>query len=310
MARQLRTPLVRLAETQHGIVTRPQLLALGMSRAAVDARVHRGALRPLHRGVYAVGHTALREEGRWLAAVLACGDGATLSHVSAARLWSMSSVPADIAVHVTIPRGDRKRPRIVVHRAVLTGADVTRHHGVPTTTPARTLVDLADVVPYATLRRIADQGVRLDVAAVRRAQARAPSRRGRGAVARLLGDDGADLRTRSGLERRMRRLVRDVGLPAPTVNHRIAGRERDVAWPGLRLVVEVDGHAYHASRGAREDDHDRDAELVAAGWRVLRFTDRQLARSPDAVAARISAVAPPRPPPATAGHPAPPRRSR
>jgi very-short-patch-repair endonuclease len=197
----------------------------------------------------------------------------------------MSSVPADPAVHVTIPGGDRKRPGIVVHRAPTTGADVTRHRGVPVTTPSRTLVDLADVVPYATLRRIADHGVRLDASALRRAASRAPNRRGRGSIVRLLGDD---VRTRSGPERRLRRLAREADLPAPRVNCRILGHERDFVWPELRLVVEVDGHAVHAPRGAREVDHDRDAELVLAGGRVLRFTDHQLEHEPGRVRARLA----------------------
>jgi Protein of unknown function (DUF559)/Transcriptional regulator, AbiEi antitoxin len=286
MARQVATPLVELVEHQHGVVTRQQLRVLGLSMAAIEARVHRGTLRRLHRGVYALGHGALRPEGRWLAAVLACGEEAVLSHVSAARLWGMSSVPADPAVHVTVPRRV-ERVGIVAHRAPIVGADMTDHRGVPTTTPARTLVDLADVLPYATLRRIADRGVRLDAAAVRGAQGRAPNRPGRGRLARLLGDDGRKLRTRSGLERHMRRLAGQAGLDPPVINVRILGRERDFTWPRHRLVVEVDGGPYHAPRGAREDDHDRDAELVLAGWRVLRFTDAQLDHEPDTVIARL-----------------------
>jgi very-short-patch-repair endonuclease len=281
-------PLVRLAETQYGVLTRRQLEALGVSPEAIKSRVRRGALRRLHAGVYALGHAALRDEGRWLAAVLACGEEAALSHTSAARLWRLSSVPADPAVHVTIARGHREHRGIVVHRAPMTGADVTVQRAVPVTTPARTLVDLADVVPYETLRAIADHGVRLDAPAVRRAQARAPNRRGRGALARLLGDDGAELRTRSALERRLRRLARGAGLPAPLVNHRVEGRERDFTWPAERLVVEVDGHAFHAARGARESDHDRDAELVLAGWRVLRLTYAQVFGDPAVVSARLA----------------------
>ncbi|HXS43329.1 MAG TPA: type IV toxin-antitoxin system AbiEi family antitoxin domain-containing protein [Solirubrobacteraceae bacterium] len=279
------TALLELVEAQHGVVTRAQLLDLGLSVGALNSRLRRGALRPMHRGVYAVAHTALREEGRWLAAVLACGVGAVLSHLSAGRLWSMSAVPVDRAVHVTVPGADRARPGIVAHRAPLTGADVTVHRGVPTTTPSRTLVDLADVLPYATLRRIADRGVRLDAGALRRAGARAPNRRGRGAIARLLGDD--ELRTRSNPERVLRRLARAAGLAAPVVNERVVGSERDFAWPGQRLVVEVDGHAVHAPRGAREVDHERDAELVLAGWRVLRFTADQLEHEPAGVVALL-----------------------
>ncbi len=282
--------IAELAEAQHGVVTRAQLLALGLSAAGVDSRVRRGALRLLHHRVYALAHLALRPEGRALAAVLACGQGSVLSHGSAARLWGMSSVPAEAAMHVTAPDRRCRRPGIVAHRTQLTRADVTVERAVPVTTPARTLVDLATVLSYPALRAIADHGVRLDAGAVRRAAARAPSRRGRVALARLLGDDGG-LRTRSGLERRMGSLARDAGLPTPLVNHRVLGRERDFAWPAQRLVVEVDGHAFHAVRGAREADHERDAELVVAGWRVLRFTDAQVAGDSGRVAAALSAAA-------------------
>jgi very-short-patch-repair endonuclease len=280
MGAQLSNDVVAIAEAQHGVLTHAQLLAVGMSASAVKRRLRGGSLRPLHRGVYALGHTALREEARWLAAVLACGEGAALSHLSAARLWSLSSVPADSAVDVTVRGGDHRRPGIAVHRSALTGADVCVHRGVPATTKARTLVDLAAVVPYVTLRRLADRGVRLDADSIRRAAQRSPGRRGRRSLARLLGDD--ELRTRSRPERLLRRLCRDAGLPAPLVNHRIMGRERDFAWPRERLVVEVDGHAIHAPRGAREADHQRDAELVLAGWRVLRFTADQLDHEPTA----------------------------
>jgi very-short-patch-repair endonuclease/predicted transcriptional regulator of viral defense system len=282
------TALVEVVKAQHGVVTRAQLRALGLSPEAIKSRVRRGTLRRLHVGVYAPGHAALRDEGRWLAAVLACGEGATLSHLSAARLWGFSSVPADPAVHVTVARTHVGRPGVVVHRARLTGADRTVRRGVPVTTPARALVDLADVVPVAQLRRIADHGVRLDADAVRRAAARAPNRRGRGALARLLGDDGADLRTRSALERRVRCLLREAELPQPLVNARVLGHERDFAWPVQRLVLEVDGHAFHAARGAREADHDRDADLVLAGWRVLRLTAAQVFGDAAAVTARLA----------------------
>jgi very-short-patch-repair endonuclease len=118
----------------------------------------------------------------------------------------------------------------------------------------------------------------------RHAQARAPGRRGRGRLARLLGDDP---RTRSNPERLLRRLASEAGLPEPQVNVRILGHERDFAWPPLRLAVEVDGHAFHAPRGAREVDHARDAELVLAGWRVLRFTADQLEHERAAVVGRL-----------------------
>jgi very-short-patch-repair endonuclease len=280
--------LVALAERQHGVVDHRQLRALGFAATAVKSLLRRGVLRRLHRRVYALGHRALRAEGRWLAAVLACGDGAVLSHVSAAHLWSMSSVPADPAVHVTVPGRRVRHPGIVVHRHALTAADVTFHRGVPVTTVARTYVDVAAIVPYRTLRAMADHGVRLDVAAVHRAAKRSPNSRGRASLRRLVGEDA---RSRSGLERAFRRIVREAGLPAPMVNHGVLGRERDFVWPALHLVVELDGHAYHAPRGARERDHERDAELVLAGWRALRFTDAQVEHARDWVRATLAATA-------------------
>lgn len=143
-------------------------------------------------------------------------------------------------------------------------------------------------MPYERLRALADHGMRLDAAALRRAQARAPGRRGAAAIARLLG--AGDLRSRSALERRLLRVCRDAGLPRPRLNARILGRERDASWPAQRIVVEVDGHAFHAARPARADDHERDSELVLAGWRVVRFTAGQVFGTPRAVAATLAAL--------------------
>jgi very-short-patch-repair endonuclease len=178
--------------------------------------------------------------------------------------------------------GDARGPGIVVHGNALTRADVTVVRGVPVTARARALVDLAAIRPYATLRRVADRGVRLDTEALRRAAARCERR---AQLARLLGAD--ELRTRSNPERVVRRLARAGGLAAPLVNRRVLGRERDFARPEQRLVVEVDGHAVHAPRGAREVDHARDAGLVLAGWRVLRFTADGLEHEPAVVEALL-----------------------
>jgi very-short-patch-repair endonuclease len=278
--------LAELAEIQHGVVTRAQLVSLGLTGAAVDSRLRRGSLRLVHRGVYAVGHAALRDEGFWLAAVLACGPRAVLSHLSAGCLWRMR-VRRDPQVHVTATR--RSGPAgVVVHETRhLSPADITIEHGIRVTTPARTVIDCADLLTFAELRVLADHGVRLDVAALRRAQQRAPTRAGAGRVARLLGDD---VRTRSGLERRLRKLCCDARLPSPRINERVSGHERDAVWPGHRLVVEVDGGAFHAPKPAREADYERDAALVAAGWRVVRFTYDQVTYEPAQVAARLSAL--------------------
>ncbi|MGZ4269809.1 MAG: type IV toxin-antitoxin system AbiEi family antitoxin domain-containing protein [Solirubrobacteraceae bacterium] len=277
-----------LAERQWGVVTRAQLTALGVSERAIEGRVRRGALRRLHRGVYALGHAALRDEGVWLAAVLACGPGAVLSHLAAARLWGMRTSRGDMPVHVSLVAGRSDPAGVIVHRTRrLSGADVTVERGIRVTTPARTVIDCADTLTYAELRVLADHGVRLDTAAIRRAQQRAPNRRGAANITRLLGDE---IRTRSALERAFRRLCRDHDLPAPRFNQRVLGHERDAVWPAQRLIAELDGHAFHAPKPAREADYERDAALVAAGWRVVRFTHDQVFHEPDAVAARLAAL--------------------
>ncbi len=286
MARSVTAPLVVLAESQWGVVTRTQLLGLGVSAGGIDSRVHRGALRPLHRGVYALGHRAIRDEGRWLAAVLACGPGAVLSHLSAACLWGMRvPFPPPAVIHATVTSQRRGDPELVVHRTRrIGGADVTVERGVPVTTPARTLIDCADTLTYAELRTLADHGVRLDASALRRAQERAPGRRGAPKITRLLGDG---VRSRSALERRLRKLCRDGDLPAPLINKKVLGHERDAVWPAHRLIAEADGGAFHALKPAREADYERDVALVAAGWRVVRFTYDQVFHEPDTVVARL-----------------------
>lgn len=285
MDRQLVTPLVK---AQFGVVTRAQLVELGVGVAAVDSALRRGELRPLHRGIYALGATPLRDEGVWLAAVLACGPHAILSHLSAARLWEMRTPRGDDTVHVTLAAGRRAPPGITTHRTRrITRADVTVHRGVPVTTPARTVVDVADITTYDELRALADHGVRLDPEAVRRAQHRAPGRRGAPDIARLLR---SDVRTRSTLERALRRLVLSAQLPKPRFNEMALGKERDAVWRTQRLVVEVDGAAFHAPKPAREADYERTAALVAAGWRVLHFTYDQVVYEPDLVGSRIAAA--------------------
>jgi hypothetical protein len=278
--------LATLAESQHGVVTRSQLLGLGLSTALIDSRVRRGQLRLVDRGVYAVGHAALRREGRFLAAVLATGPGAVLSHHSAAELRDMRCPHTDI-IHVTTTAVVRSRPGVVVHRTrQLSHADRVVENGIPVTAVPRTLLDLASVLTFAELRAIADHGVRLDRRALRRAIARHPRWPGTRNLRRLIGD--GDLRTRAGSERRMRAICRRYGLLLPEVNVRLLGAERDFVWPEHRLVVEVDGGAWHADRPARERDALRDGDLVAAHWRPIRFTADQVWEEPDLVGSRLA----------------------
>jgi very-short-patch-repair endonuclease len=263
-------------------------MVAGVNKGEIEARLRTGRLHLLHRGVYAVGHKAVGEKGRAMAAVLACGPGAVLSHQSAGALWEIRP-PWRGPVHVTAARSKRRRG-IVVHRArSLNGDQITRHHGIPVTSPARTLVDLADVLPQRTLERA------LAEAQVRKLIPRGsiPTAPGRRTVAR----DTAP--TRSELEIRFRAFLRTEDLPEPLVNEHVLGYEVDFHWPEARLVVELDGYAFHGTRQAFEEDRARDAELQAAGWRVIRVTDRALGR-PGRVAAQMRRLLTPEPAPAPA----------
>ena len=293
--------IAELATAQRGVVTRLQLLELGMEGGAIKRRVRTGRLHSLHRGVYLVGHAAEPKGAREMAAVLACGGCAVVSHRSAATQWKMLSYPATQApVDVTLVRAHAAtRAGIRIHRArQLDRRDFRILSGLPITTPARTLLDLAAVVaPDELDRAFAKAQVRrlADAHGVEDQLERNPGRAGVRAL-RALIDAGPAL-TRSEAERRMLRLVRDAQLPPPWVNARVAGHEVDFLWREERFVVEVDGFAAHRSRRAFERDRRRDAALAASGYTVLRVTWRQLVEAPQAVVARIAAALAVRRPP-------------
>jgi very-short-patch-repair endonuclease len=185
---------------------------------------------------------------------------------------------------VTLPTraGRRKRRGIVVHRSSLAADEVTRQTHIPVTTPARTLVDLADVLPRRALERAIDQAeyLRLDLGGL----VPRHGRPGSGVLCRVLADHRAgSTLTRSELEERFLTLHRAGELPRPVVNARVAGYEVDFLWQAERLIVETDGHAAHGTRAAFERDRLRDAELTALGYRVVRITYRRLVREPNAV---------------------------
>jgi very-short-patch-repair endonuclease len=296
---QRQPPLdARLAQTasrQHGVVARAQLLALGMDRNAIAYRRRVGRLHALHRGVYAVGHPRLSPEGRFMAAVLAAGPGAVLSHRSAGVLWGLLA-NRDDAVDVTVVRQLHQRRGVRVHRVrSLAPADRTREAGIPVTTVARTLLDLADVADERTLRRAARQAYvdrRVDEATLTRQLARAPGRRGAPHLKALLGPGAAP--TRSELEDRLLALLREHGLPQPAVNVAPPGLQRHVEVDFLfeepRVVVEADGARYHDDPLARHHDAERQAMLEAAGYRVLRVTWDQVTRRADETVNRLGAA--------------------
>jgi very-short-patch-repair endonuclease len=264
--------VARIATKQHGLVTTTQLRAAGLYRSAVSRRVMAGRLHRLHRGVYAVGHRRLSFEGHCLAAVLACGDDAVLSHRSAAALWGMlPPAPGPIAVTLPTYGGRASRQGIAIHRSVTLTLDATtRRAGVPVTTPARTLDDLARAVPPLHQRA---QRRALDLRLV---------------TADALGPD-PDL-TRSELERLFLRLCSHYWLPRPQVNVRVGPYEVDFLWRDCSVIVETDGYRHHGSRSAFESDRARDAHLQTLGYRVLRFTYRQVQEAPGAVAASLRRV--------------------
>jgi hypothetical protein len=285
--------IARLAEAQHGVVGRRQLLSLGFSVAAVDHRVRAARLRRVHQGVYAAGHRVLTVEGRWMAAVLAAGELAVLSHHSAAAAWDLRRVGAG-ATHVTVPgwAGRARRSGLRVHRSItLEPHETTRHRGIPITNPVRTLVDLAATLKGRPLEQALDRGEHLrlvDFADLTKTLEAHPTRSGSPSLQAMLSRYTAGSTfTRSDLEERFLALCDRHDLPRPGTNIRIKGVEVDFVWRDARLIVEVDGYTYHRSPSSFEDDRARDVALAVAGWTVLRFTWAQVTSRPAWVAAAV-----------------------
>jgi very-short-patch-repair endonuclease len=269
--------VAELAAGQHGVVSRRQLHALGWDRFAVRRRVAAGHLHPLHRGVYAVGHVALSWRGTYLAAVLACGPGAALSHRSAADLWGLRRSSA--RAEVTVPRGSvGPRDLGLHHSRMLDPDDVTELDGIRVTTAARTLLDLAACVTARELAAAVDRSERLevfDLGAVEGVLARARGRRGAAALREAIVA-WQPQQTRSVLEDRFEVLLGAAILRLPGADVLLDGErnrhEVDAFWHSHRLVVQLDGFAYHRTRRDRERDATTDADLELAGYEVLRLT--------------------------------------
>jgi very-short-patch-repair endonuclease len=271
MQRKVDTPdavIARLAERQHGVVSARQLGEAGIDDAAARRRVANGRLHRVHHGVYAVGYTAHTFEGRCMAAVLACGEGAVVSRRSAAALWGLLD-PHEGAVHVSVPRthGRAVRKDIHLHRCPsLTKEQTTRRERIPVTTSARTIADLRKEVDAATWRR-----------AVRRAEV----------LGLQTGLAEPLAPTRSELEDRFLSLCRRHRLPRPEVNVKVGRWEVDFLWRKQRLIVETDGYRFHRGQTAFEDDHVRELELRTQGFAVFRFTWDQVTTGPVEVAALL-----------------------
>ena len=286
--------IAELAERQHGRVARWQLLALGVGAGAIDLRVARGRLHVVHDGTYAVGHRAASQRGTQMAAVLACGPGALLSRPSAAALHGMGDW--DGRPHVTAPRSRERQSGIDVHTSRNLGPlDATEIDGVPVTTWARTIVDLADVLSVDRIVRLLEQAAILrlyDDRQLLETVARLPGRRGarrlREAIAR-----GAHLmpqQTRSRLEERFLSVIRaaDPPIQGMHTNVWIAGAgEVDALWPVQRIAVELDSARFHSHVGALERDRAKTGDLERLGYRVVRVTWADIAGRPAAVRRRL-----------------------
>jgi very-short-patch-repair endonuclease len=275
------------------MITTAQLARAGFGRTQITRRVAGGWLVRVHVGVYRLGPYA-GPWGRETAALLACGPGAVLSHWTAARIHELTG-RGGTDIHVSIVgRLAGRMTGIRPHRTSrLTPRDVVVKHGLRVTTPARTLLDLAAVTPQDLLERLTEEALVQRLVTEREIRGTAARAAGRPGVRKLrevieLLDEPSF--TRSEAEKRLRSLVRAAELPLPLMNVRRIGWEVDAVWDAQRLVVEVDGRKFHDTGRQFERDRRKDADLVLAGFRVLRFTWRRLTREPAAVVAIIAAA--------------------
>jgi hypothetical protein len=283
-----------LAKTQHGVIALFQLIALGYTLRAVKHRIDIGRLHPIHRGVYAVGRRELTRMGEWMAAVLACGDGALLSHESAAALWAIRSETAS-KIQVSVPRrADPRHPGIEVHRrSSLVAEDVTCRDNIPVTTPVRTLIDLGTRIPLYALEAAINEADKLDLVDPVALGAELENRRGQRGVRPLreILERGEFVLTDSELERRFLPIAKRAGLGTPLTQEWVNGFRVDFHWPNLRLVVETDGLRYHRTPSQQTKDRVRDQTHIAAGLTPLRFTHWQVRYDPGRVERTLRAAA-------------------
>lgn len=287
-----------IAELQRGRVARQQLLAAGIQSGAIARMVRQGLLRREHAGVYAVLDSGLIPLGHETAALLACGERAILSHISAAVVWQLLPELGG-PVEITLARAGigRRRPKIKLHRSAnLVKRDVWLHHGLPVTSPARTLLDLASRLDRRSLERALDEALAVRKI-VSRAQIidvleRAGGRPGTALLRSLVARRGDSAITHSEAERRCLKLIREAGLPEPQTQVKIAGYTVDFLWPAHRVVFEIDGYRFHTSRSAFDRDRRKDNALKAAGLDPNRLSRDQVMFEPYmAVAAIAGALA-------------------
>jgi hypothetical protein len=286
---------MQLATRQYGVVSRSQLEKCGFERKAIEAALAEGRLNPIHKEVFAVGHMRVPQRGYWWAALLAYGPGSVLSHHSATVLWGLRRYRMR-PIHVTSGcgrQGTRRREGIWIHRCKMRPGEATVHEGIPVTTVARTLFDLAEGAPYEEVRKAAEAADRRNLLRLRDLEEVCDRSRGRRALRpmrRLLVELGAPAEGRSPLEIRFAEFLREHGIPAPAQNVLVLGHEVDALWPAAKLVVELDSWEHHGDRGVFERDRARDPKLMLAGYRTIRITHRRLDSEAQEIAELIRAL--------------------
>jgi very-short-patch-repair endonuclease len=300
MAGKVREPgrdqaIANLAGRQQGLLTASQLTALGVGKRTVERWLASGRLRPIHRGVYALGPQPLTRHGRWLAAVLAIGPGAVLSHQSAAALWGLIGDRRDVDVTAsTGNQGKARHPGIRLHRSRLRRDEWMARDGIPVTTVARTLFDLAETAEPHRLKSAWDEADRLHLLRIKQVAVVYERGRGRRARTRIRPLLDAEQRyvedTASPLEDRFADFCTARQLPPPQTNVLVDGDEVDALWPAARLIVELDSWEFHHHRGAFEKDRSRDTDHLLSGYRTIRVTRRRLSLEPGRLAEQIRAL--------------------
>ncbi|MCW2983443.1 MAG: hypothetical protein JWR63_1013 [Conexibacter sp.] len=286
-----------LAAERHGVLARRVLREHGIADGTIDDRLRQRRLVSLHRGVYALGHAELRDEGRWLAAVEAYGPSAALSHATAGALWAIHDAPV-LPVHVTLAKrsGSARRSGTVPHRvATMAAGEVVLHRAIRVTSVARTILDLAATVRGRRLEQVVRRASRLrlfDLVEQRAILDRHPRRPGAAELARLLlrldGRGTDDFRSR--MEIAFAQLCDDYTLPRPLINGIVLGERVDFHWPGTTLIIETDGFEFHAMPTTFAEDRRRDQRLALAGYTVVRLTWDQVTGDARATAATVSAL--------------------
>jgi hypothetical protein len=276
----------RLARAQHGVLSRGDLLGLGFSEKGIKHRVASGRLHPIATGIYAVGRPELTPKGRWMAAVLACGDDAFLSHRSAAELWGFGH-EQDKRIDITVLRRTiSRRKGLKLHcRPSLAGQSLVRRFGIPVTHPVQTLIDIATELPPLRLERAVNEADKLGLVDPETLRAKLDDHPREPGVKtlRTMLDRHTFLLSDSELEILFRPIARAAALPSPLSKHWVLGYEVDFWFPPLELVVETDGLRYHRTPSQQARMAKRDQKHVAAGLAVLRFTHWQISFAPGEV---------------------------